>query len=259
MRILTSLMAASVAAAAMTVAAGAAAASPVTPAACTGTVQITSLTFAPPSVSPGQGATATAVVQNCTGQAVPASALWIARYTGAGTGIPAGCPAIDPLPPTSVSVPADGHVATSTRFLVLAGCQATGLHVTVRISSAGVTLAEQSADLPIGAGTPTCRVSYTRQSEWSNGFVASISVTNTSAAPVSGWSVGFAFAGDQQVGTAWNAQVSQAGAQVTATDAGYNRAIPAGGSVSFGFLGSWLHSDAAPTAFTLNGAPCATG
>ena len=38
----------------------------------------------------------------------------------------------------------------------------------------------------------------------------------------------------------------------------YNGTIPAGGSTSLGFQGAWTSSDAAPTAFTVNGSPCAT-
>jgi hypothetical protein len=43
---------------------------------------------------------------------------------------------------------------------------------------------------------------------------------------------------------------------VTAGDAGYNATIAAGASVSFGVMGTWHVSDAAPTAFTLNGGAC---
>jgi hypothetical protein len=58
------------------------------------------------------------------------------------------------------------------------------------------------------------------------------------------------------VTSAWNATVGQSGAAVTATAAGYNGNIPPGGNASFGFQGTWTASDAAPTAFTLNGTVC---
>ena len=38
----------------------------------------------------------------------------------------------------------------------------------------------------------------------------------------------------------------------------YNGAIAAGGSTSLGFQGAWSTSDAAPTAFTVNGSSCTT-
>ena len=73
---------------------------------------------------------------------------------------------------------------------------------------------------------------------------------------INGWTLGFTFPGDQRVTTAWNATVSQSGAAVTATNVGFNGTLAPGASTSFGFQGTWANSDAAPTAFTLNGAAC---
>jgi endoglucanase len=44
---------------------------------------------------------------------------------------------------------------------------------------------------------------------------------------------------------------------VTATNAGYNPTIAAGGTVTFGFISSTgTGADNRPTTFTLNGSPC---
>jgi hypothetical protein len=43
---------------------------------------------------------------------------------------------------------------------------------------------------------------------------------------------------------------------VTIANESYNATIPAGGSTSLGFQGTWSASDAAPTAFTVNGTAC---
>jgi hypothetical protein len=45
---------------------------------------------------------------------------------------------------------------------------------------------------------------------------------------------------------------------VTITNESYNNTIAAGGNVTLGFQGTWTNSDAAPTAFTVNGATCTT-
>jgi hypothetical protein len=50
----------------------------------------------------------------------------------------------------------------------------------------------------------------------------------------------------------------QSGENVTITNASYNAAIAPGGNTSLGFHGTWATSDAAPAAFTLNGAACTT-
>ncbi len=101
-----------------------------------------------------------------------------------------------------------------------------------------------------------CRVSYTTASEWPGGFVANVVITNTGAAAINGWTVKWTFPGDQKITNAWSASTSQSGASVTATNASYNGTIAPGGNVSFGFQGTWTSSDAAPTAFSLNGTAC---
>lgn len=60
----------------------------------------------------------------------------------------------------------------------------------------------------------------------------------------------------QKVTQAWNATVTQSGADVSARNVGYNGSIGTGASVSFGFNGSWTGSNPAPTAFSLNGTAC---
>jgi hypothetical protein len=120
------------------------------PSACVGTVQIDSLTFSPPVGTRGQVATATAAMRNCTGRSQQTTATWLGRFRGSGPGIPAGCPALDPLAqPTTF--PPHGRLNGSVGYLVFAGCTATELQVTLRISAAGGTvLAERTATLPIG-------------------------------------------------------------------------------------------------------------
>ena len=43
---------------------------------------------------------------------------------------------------------------------------------------------------------------------------------------------------------------------MTLTNASYNGSIAAGASTTIGFQGTWTGSDAAPTAFTVNGSAC---
>ncbi|GIH15847.1 hypothetical protein Raf01_40190 [Rugosimonospora africana] len=109
------------------------------------------------------------------------------------------------------------------------------------------------------AQPPTCTVSYTTQSQWAGGFVASLTVANTGSAPISGWRLAFTFAGDQRITNSWNATFTQSGSAVTVRNADWNAVIAAHGSVSMGMQGTWTTSDAPPPAFLLNDAPCATG
>jgi hypothetical protein len=108
-----------------------------------------------------------------------------------------------------------------------------------------------------GTGGGTCQVSYVK-SEWAGGFTANLTVTNTGTSSVNGWTLTWSFPGDQKVTTAWNATLTQSGRSVSATNVSYNAAIAPGGNVQFGFQGTWASNDASPTAFTLNGAACAS-
>ncbi|WP_263984057.1 putative Ig domain-containing protein [Streptomyces sp. HPF1205] len=110
----------------------------------------------------------------------------------------------------------------------------------------------------IGGGSTgggTCHVAY-EKNEWSGGFTANLTITNTGTSAINGWKLAFSFPGDQKVTSAWNATVTQSGTAVTAVNLDYNAAIPAGGNTSFGFQGTWGSNDSSPTAFTLNGASC---
>ncbi|MEH0819645.1 MULTISPECIES: cellulose binding domain-containing protein [unclassified Micromonospora] len=137
-------------------------------------------------------------------------------------------------------------------------------YVRARDAAGNVSIASDTVTLPTTSTPPppppsTCRVTYRNQSEWPGGFVAAVTIQNSGTTPVDGWVVTFSFPGDQHVTTAWNATVGQTGAVVTARNADWNRVIAANGSATFGFQGRWSASDAPPTGFSLNGAPCTVG
>jgi len=116
---------------------------------------------------------------------------------------------------------------------------------------------------PTSTPTPTtggCKVSYTVTNQWSGGFGANLTITNTSSTPINGWSLRFAFPNGQTITQLWNGNYTQSGANVTITNLSYNGTIPAGGALSSspGFNGSWNGANNAPTSFTLNGSTCST-
>jgi cellulase/cellobiase CelA1 len=84
----------------------------------------------------------------------------------------------------------------------------------------------------------------TTTNPWSGGYQAEVTVRNNGTAASTRWTVKFAFAGSQTIVNSWNATVTQAGAQVTAANASYNGAIPAGGSTSFGFVANGANQPA---------------
>jgi endoglucanase len=110
---------------------------------------------------------------------------------------------------------------------------------------------------PTGPTNPgsTCSVTYKVDSQWNAGFTATVTITNRGAA-VNGWTLGFAFSGNQRISSAWNATATQSGSAVSVRDGGWNATIPTAGTASFGFQATYSGTNAAPSAFTLNGSNC---
>ncbi|WP_410595016.1 cellulose binding domain-containing protein [Amycolatopsis sp. lyj-23] len=127
---------------------------------------------------------------------------------------------------------------------------------TTTTTSTTPTTTPTTTTTPVPSGS--CTEAYTVTNQWQGGFQASVKVGNTGAAAVTGWTVTWTFADGQKVTQAWNAQVTQSGAAVTAADAGWNRTIPAGGSAEFGFTGSSGMVNSRPNSISLNGRACTT-
>ncbi|WKX22379.1 cellulose binding domain-containing protein [Streptomyces sp. HUAS CX7] len=101
-----------------------------------------------------------------------------------------------------------------------------------------------------------CEVSY-GTNVWQDGFTADVTVTNTGTEPVDGWQLAFTLPSGQRIGNAWNASVTPATGSVTATGLSHNARIAPGGSLSFGFQGTYSGTFAEPAGFRLNGTACA--
>ncbi len=89
---------------------------------------------------------------------------------------------------------------------------------------------------PPPTGSRGCTATYTIVNSWPGGFQGEIRVTAGGSA-ISGWTVTFTLGSGQSITQAWNATVSGS-PTVTARNLAYNGSLPAGGSTSFGFIGS---------------------
>ncbi|WP_330268439.1 cellulase family glycosylhydrolase [Streptomyces griseorubiginosus] len=127
--------------------------------------------------------------------------------------------------------------------------------------AAGNKSARSAAVSVTTTATPagSCSVGYRVVGDWPGGFQGEIAIRNTGTAAVTGWKLGFSFADGQTVSTMWGGTAAQSGGAVTVTPASYTNTIPAGGSVTVGFIGSKGSTNTAPSAFTLNGAACVNG
>ncbi|MER5471915.1 cellulose binding domain-containing protein [Streptomyces sp. NPDC002685] len=110
---------------------------------------------------------------------------------------------------------------------------------------------------PTPPPTGACSVTYKITNQWSGGFQADVSLTNTGSTAWTGWTLGWTFPDGQKITQLWNADYTQSGATVTAKNVSWNANVAAGSSVGFGFTGSWTGANAEPAAFTSGGETCA--
>ncbi|MFG1890831.1 cellulose binding domain-containing protein [Micromonospora sp. NPDC049051] len=131
----------------------------------------------------------------------------------------------------------------------------------VALLAAGAAAALVAGTLPTltaAAAAAGCRVEHRITNQWPGGFGADVTVTNLGD-PVNGWTLTWSHTAGQQVTQAWNAVITQSGAQVTARNVDHNAVIATGASTAFGFNGSWSGSNPSPTGFALNGTACTGG
>lgn len=108
---------------------------------------------------------------------------------------------------------------------------------------------------PTPGGGAAPRVTYT-MSSWSSGFTADISITNTGASAINGWTLRFTLPAGQVITSGWNATYAPTSGQVSATNVSYNGTLAPGATAGIGFQATHTGNTAEPAAFTLNGVPC---
>jgi endo-1,4-beta-xylanase len=93
--------------------------------------------------------------------------------------------------------------------------------------------------------TGACSAVYSVTSQWNTGFTGQVTISCSGAA-LSSWKAGWTYGAGQRITQAWNATCAQSGTAVSCSNAAYNGTVPDGGSVTFGFNGSWSGSNPVP-------------
>ena len=156
--------------------------------------------------------------------------------------------------PTGLSISSSSGLISGTPST--AGTYSVTVTATDTSGASGSATFSWTVSSSSSGGGSACQVVYTTTDQWTGGFTASVAITNTGSSAISSWTLKFTFPGNQAITDAWNGVESQSGEAVTIANESYNATIAAGGSTSLGFQGTWSTSDAAPTAFTVNGSTC---
>lgn len=94
-------------------------------------------------------------------------------------------------------------------------------------------------------------VEYIVNSDWGDGFTASVNITNNTSWTLEDWVLEFDY--ERQIDSIWNAVIAtHEGNHYVITNAGYNANISAGQTISFGFQGSKGNSTDEPTGYKLH-------
>ena len=106
------------------------------------------------------------------------------------------------------------------------------------ITVAAVLFASIALAMPnASAAVTACQVTYTVQNDWGAGFTANVHIANLGD-PVNGWTLSFAFGGNQQITNGWSATWTQSAHSVSAASLSWNGSLGTGGTTDIGFNAS---------------------
>ena len=128
----------------------------------------------------------------------------------------------------NAAIPAGGTVTIGLVATRGGSTVATGLDVSGGNPSPPPTV-------PPPPSSPGSRVTFQPTADWGTGMTGQITVANTGTTPLTGWAVGFDFAGP--ISSVWSGTVrSHVGNRYVVGPDAANTSIPAGGSVDIGFV-----------------------
>jgi len=109
----------------------------------------------------------------------------------------------------------------------------------VTVGPGGYKLTGEGAGHPGGGEVTSGKITvkYSTESDWGSGFTGNIILKNEGDAEVSDWKLDFDF--NHRITSIWNAKIdSHTENHYSIEPESYNKTIPAGGQISFGFVGS---------------------
>jgi cellulose 1,4-beta-cellobiosidase len=128
------------------------------------------------------------------------------------------------------------------RAVVMASVLAVGV--------SGLAAAQAVSAPPAAAASAACTAAYTVTSDWGTGFTAAITVTNTGTTAITGWTLTYAYTGNQTLTQGWSANWAQSAKTVTVTNASWNGSLATGANTQIGANFSYTGTNTAPASVT---------
>ncbi len=129
----------------------------------------------------------------------------------------------------------------------------------LRRAAAGTTvvlLALGLVYLTPGSAAAAPNTAVFTETDWGTGYEGRYTITNGGTTAITSWRVEFDLPGGASISSSWDSvRTFTAPNHYRFDNAGWNGTIPAGGSVSFGFIAA-PGGNTAPINCTLNGLPC---
>lgn len=100
-----------------------------------------------------------------------------------------------------------------------------------------------------------CRVDYSIDNDWGNGFTTSVILTNQGDA-WTGWEAAWTMPSGQKITGLWNGRHTQSDANINVKSYNWNANVATGSSVQFGFNGRYSGENELPYDITVNGERC---
>ncbi|MFI6506460.1 endo-1,4-beta-xylanase [Streptosporangium sp. NPDC050855] len=139
--------------------------------------------------------------------------------------------------------------SSTTNSITLSGLSAETaytVHVVARDAAGNTSTPSATTTFTTTSTPPTgCTSTYRTVSSWQGGFQGEVTVTCTAA--VTNWRTTLTYPAGVGVTQSWSSTVSGAGTAFTFVNAAWNGSVPAGGSTTFGFIGTWNGTGAPPT------------
>ncbi|GII02958.1 cellulase family glycosylhydrolase [Planobispora takensis] len=119
------------------------------------------------------------------------------------------------------------------------------VHVVARDAAGNVSDASESTSFTTTPTPPSgCTATYKLVNSWQGGFQGEVTVKCTAA--VTSWKTTLTYPAGVKVTQNWSSTLSVSGNAYTFSNAAWNGSLPAGGSTTFGFIGSWSGTGTPP-------------